>query len=171
MHFQSYVVDACDKTILHVDSLRNNNATSKEIVTSLFDDEGFNFKSCFKRRVQFDSNSYGVWLVAGITSYVHALLFPWGLDDAVDIACNSLDRKVEIPVNSSVPTSSNWKSEDHIDFFSTTHFLVVALSKDPFRSEFYLEDAPKGIWSSFFYITDVTKCPMSTISQMIMGRM
>ena len=35
---------------------------------------------------------------------------------------------------------------------------------DPFRSEFYLEDAPKGIRSNFFYITDVTKCPMSTIT-------
>ena len=36
--------------------------------------------------------------------------------------------------------------------------------KDPFRSEFYLEDAPKGIRSNFFYITDVTKYPMSTIT-------
>ena len=36
--------------------------------------------------------------------------------------------------------------------------------KDPFRSEFCLEDAPKGIRSNFFYITDVTKCPMSTIT-------
>ena len=35
---------------------------------------------------------------------------------------------------------------------------------DPFRSEFYLEDAPKGIRSNFFYITCVTKCSMSTIT-------
>ena len=71
---------------------------------------------------------------------------------------------MEIPVNSSLPASSNWKSKDPINFFSTAHFLVHALMKDPFRSEFYLEDAPKGIRSNFFYITDVTKCPMSTIT-------
>ena len=167
VHFQGYVADVCNKTIVHVDSLRNNNsknATSKAIATTLFDDENINFKSYFKRRVQFDSNSCGVWLVAGIASYVHALPLPSGLDDAFDIAYSLLERKVEIPVNSSVPTSSNWKSEDHINFFSTAHFLVHALMKDPFRSEFYLEDAPKGIRSNFFYITDVTKCPMSTIT-------
>ena len=90
---------------------------------------------------------------------------PSGLDDAFDIAYSLLERKLEIPVNSSIPTSSNWKSEDHINFFSTAHSLVHALMKDPFRSEFYLEDAPKGIRSNeFFYITDVTKCPMSTIT-------
>ena len=89
---------------------------------------------------------------------------PSGLDDAFDFAHSSLERKAEIPVNSSVPTSSNWKSEDHINFFSTAHFLVYALTQDPFCSEFYLEDAPKGIRSHFFYITDVSKCPMSTIT-------
>ena len=89
---------------------------------------------------------------------------PSGLDDAFDIAYSLLERKVEIPVNSSVPTSSNWKSEDHINFFSTAHFLVHALMKDPFRSEFYLEDAPKEFRSNFFYITDVTKCLMPTIT-------
>ena len=36
--------------------------------------------------------------------------------------------------------------------------------EDPFRSEFYLEDVPKGIRSYSFYITDVTKCPMPTIT-------
>ena len=71
---------------------------------------------------------------------------------------------MEIPVNSFVPTSPNWKSEDHINIFSTAHFLVHALMKDPFRSEFYLKDAPKVIRLNFFYITDVTKCPMSTIT-------
>ena len=108
VHFQGYVVDVCNKTIVHVDSLRNNNsknATSKAIATTLFDDENINFKSYFKRRVQFDSNSCGVWLVAGIASYVHALPLPSGLDDAFDIAYSLLERKAEIPVNSSVPTS------------------------------------------------------------------
>ena len=88
---------------------------------------------------------------------------PLGLDDAFDIAYTLLERNAEIAVSSSIPTSSNWKSKYHIDFFSTAHFLVHALIEDPFRSEFYLEDAPKGIRQHFFYITDVTKCPMSTI--------
>ena len=40
VHFQGYIVDVCNKTIVHVDSLRNNdtkNATSKAIATTLFD--------------------------------------------------------------------------------------------------------------------------------------
>ena len=47
VHFQGYVADVCDKTIVHVDSLRNkysNNATSKAIAATLFDDENINFK-------------------------------------------------------------------------------------------------------------------------------
>ena len=51
VHFQGYVADVCNKTIVHVDSLRNNNsknATSKAIATTLFDDESINFKSYFK---------------------------------------------------------------------------------------------------------------------------
>ena len=149
----------------------SKNAASKARVTILFDEVNINFKSYFKRRVQFDSNSFGVWLVAGIASYVHALHLTLGLDDDADTACSSLKRKAEIPVNSSVPTSSNWKSEDHIGFFSTAHFLVHALTEDLFRSECYLEDAPKGIRSNFFYITDELNVPSFQRSpQMIMGR-
>ena len=113
VHFQGYVPAVCNKTIVHVHSLRNNNsknATSKAIATTLFDDENINFKSYFKRRVQFDSNNCGVWLVAGIASYAHGLPLPSGLDDAFDIAYSPLGRKAEIPVNSSVPAPSNWKS-------------------------------------------------------------
>ena len=99
VHFQGYIVDVCNKTIVDVQSLRNNNsknATSKAVATTLFDDENINFKCYFKRRVQFDSNSCGVWLVAGIASYVHALPLPSVLDDAFDIAYSSLERKTEI---------------------------------------------------------------------------
>ena len=124
----------CNKTIVHADSLRNNNsknATSKATATTLFEEEN-NYKSYFEWRVQFDSNSCGVWLVAGITSYAHALPLSSGLDDAFDIACSLLERKADIPVNSSVTISSNWKSENHIDFFSTAHFLDHALMEDLF---------------------------------------
>ena len=96
-----------------------------------------------------------------------------GLDDAFDIAYTSLERKAEIPDNLFVPTSSNWKIKNHIDFFSTAHFLVNALMEDQFCSEFCLENAPKGNRSNVFYITNVTECLISTITadEMIMGRM
>ena len=96
MHFQGYVAAVCNKTVVHVHSLRNNNsknATSKAIATTLFDDENINFKSYFKRRVQLDSNNCGVWLVAGIASYAHRLPLPSGLDDAFDIAYSPLGLK------------------------------------------------------------------------------
>ena len=126
VHFQGYVVDVCNKTIVHINSLRNNNsknATSTAIATTVSDDENINFKSYFKQRVQFESDSFGVWLVAGIFSYAHALPLPSGLDDAFDIAYSSLERKTKI--HSPVPTSSNWKNKDHINFFSTAHFMLL----------------------------------------------
>ena len=39
-----------------------------------------------------------------------------------------------------------------ISIIFTARFLVHALMEDQFRSEFYLEDAPKGIRSTRFYI-------------------
>ena len=38
------------------------------------------------------------------------------------------------------------------------------MTQDPFCSKLYLEDAPKGIRSNVFYITDIAKCPISTIT-------
>ena len=78
---------------------------------------------------------------------------------------------MEILVDSSVLTLSNWESEDDINFFSTGNFLVHVLTEDPFRFEFYSEDSPKGIRSKLCYITDVTKYPMSTITVDDMGCM
>ena len=148
VHFQGYVVDVCNKIIVHIDSIRNNsskNATSKATEATLFDDANINFKFYFIWRIQFDSNICGVWLVAGIIPYVHALPLLLRLDDAFDIAYNSLERKAKIPINSSVPTSSNWIRVDHIGVSLTTHFLFHALTEDPFRSEFYIEDALENL--------------------------
>ena len=80
VYFQGYVLDVSNKTIVHVDSLRNNNrknATPAATATTLLDDENINFKFYFKQRVRFESNSFGIWLVAGIASYIHALLCLW----------------------------------------------------------------------------------------------
>ena len=112
--------------------------------------KNINFKSCFKLRVQFCSNSCGVWLVASIASYVHALPLPLGLDDALDIAYCSLERKARFQLIRLYLHHQIGKAKIISIFFSTAHFLVHALREDPFRFEFYLEDAPKGIRSNFF---------------------
>ena len=168
MHFQGYVADVCNKTIVHVDSPRNNNSKNaqpqKQSQLPYLMTRTSTSNLILNKVSSLTSTVVVFGLLLVLPAYVHAIPLPLGLDDAFDIAYSLLECKVEIPVNSSVPTSSNWKSEDHINFFSTAHFLVHALMKDPFRSEFYLEDAPKGIRSNFFYITDVTKCPMSTIT-------
>ena len=154
VHFQGYVVDVRKKIIVHFDSLRNKssrNATSKAISRTLFDNENINFESFFKERVQFDSNSCGVWLVAGITSYIHALPFPSDRDDAFEIAYSALEFKTNnIVTNSSVPAPPNWKSEDHTELFSSAYFVINALTQDPLHSEFYTEDPPKEFDLIFF---------------------
>ena len=162
VHFSGYVVDVCNKTIVHVDSLWNNNnknTTSTAIAITLFDDENINFKSYLKRRVQFDSNSCGVWFVAGIASYVNALPLSSGLDDAFDIAYNSVERKAETPVNLSVPTSSNWKFKDHIDYFYST-FLSSCFDGRSTSFWILFRRFTKGICSTCLYITHVNECPI-----------
>ena len=57
------------------------------------------------------------------------------------------------------------KKQISYHFFSTAHFLVHALTEDPFRSEFYLEDSTKGTWSIFFIV------PSQQLPQMIKGHM
>ena len=147
---------------MHVDSLWNNNnknTTSAAIAITLFDDENINFKSYLKRRVQFDSNSCGVWFVAGIASYVNALPLSSGLDDAFDIAYNSVERKAETPVNLSVPTSSNWKFKDHIDYFYST-FLSSCFDGRSTSFWILFRRFTKGICSTCLYITHVNECPI-----------
>ena len=142
VRFQDYVADVCNKTAVHVNSLRNNNrknATSKAITTTFLMTRT-STPNHILNRVQFDSYSCGVWLVARIASYIHSLPLPSRPDDAFDNAYSLLEQKAKITVDSFVPASSNCKSEDHINFFSTSHFLGHALMEDP-----------KGIRSNFLY--------------------
>ena len=107
---------------VHVDSLRqknSKNSTSAIIASITFENDNVTFTSYFHSRVQFD--------------------------DAFDIAYGLLERKSEISSNPSVPTSGSWNSEDHITLFSTAHFLIDVLTKDPAQIEFYTENLPKGI--------------------------
>ena len=170
MHFQGYVVDVLKKEIIHVDSLRPANAKNpiSDIVAKVvFEQKEVRFKSYFTTRVQFDSNSCGVRLIAAMAPYVHSLPKPSVRNDTFDIAFSSFERKKELRdknFESEVSSSENWKSEDHINIYTSAKFLIDVLKNNPTNSPFYTEILPKGIRSNYFYITDTTKYRMSHIT-------
>ena len=113
LHFQGYVVDVLKKEIIHIVSLRPANGKSlvSDIVTKvLFEPKEVRFKSHFTTRLQFDSNSCGVWLIAAMAADVHSLPKPSVRNDAFDIAFSLFERKKEFRdenVESEVPSSEN----------------------------------------------------------------
>ena len=73
VYFQGYIVNIKEHTIIHIDSLRweePKNSTSIQIANMLFENSQSTFESCFSERKQFGTNSCGVWLVAGMSSYL-----------------------------------------------------------------------------------------------------
>ena len=170
MHFQGYVADVLKKEIIHIDSIRPANAKNpiSDIVAKvIFEQKKVRFKSYFTTRVQFDSNSCGLWLIAAMAPYVHSLPKPSVRNDTFDIAFSSFERKKEFRdknFESEVSSSENWKSEDHINIYTSAKFLTEVLKNNPTNSPFYTEVLPKGIRSNYFYITDTTKCLMSHIT-------
>ena len=163
VHFQGYVVDIMKKEIIHIDSLRpenGRNPVSDIIAKVLFEQKEVRFKSYFTARVQFDSNSCGVWFIAAMGAYVHSLPKPSVRNDAFDIAFCLFKRKKEFRdenVVSEALLSENWKSEDHINMYTSAKFLLDVLKNNPTNSPFYTEVLPKGIRSNYVYITDTTK--------------
>ena len=98
MHFQGHVVDIMKKKIMHIDSLRppNGKKTVSDIIEKvLFEQKEVTFKSYFTARVQFNSNSCGVWLIAAMAAYIHSLPKPSVRNDAFDITCSLFRRKKE----------------------------------------------------------------------------
>ena len=96
VHFQGYVLDVLKKEIIHINSFRPENVKnpiSDIIVKVLFKQTEGRFKSYFTMRVQFDSNSCSVWLIAAVAAYVHSLLKPSVINDAFDIAFSLFERK------------------------------------------------------------------------------
>ena len=88
-------------------------------------------------------------------------------NDAFDIAFSLPEQKKEFrdeSVESEVPSSKNWKREDHINICTSHKFLIDVLKNNPTNSHFYAEILPKVIRSNYFYITDTTKCPISHIT-------
>ena len=113
VHFQGYVVDILKKEIIHIDSLRPANGKNPilDIIAKvLFEQNEVRFKSYFTTRVQFHSNSCGVWLIAAMAPYVHSLPKPFVRNDAFDIAFNLFEGKKEFRdenVESEIPSFEN----------------------------------------------------------------
>ena len=102
-----------------------------------------------------------------MAAYVHSLPKPSVRNASFDIAFGLFKRKKEFRdenVESEVPSSENWKSEDHIIIYTSAKCLIDLLKNSPANFPFYTEVLPKGIRSNYFYITDTTKCPMSHIT-------
>ena len=77
MHFQGHVVDVLKKDIIHINLLRPANGKNPIlgiIAKVLFEQNEIRFTSYFTIRVQFESNSYDVWLIAAMAAYIHSLL-------------------------------------------------------------------------------------------------
>ena len=170
MHFKGYFADVLKKEIIYIDSLRpvnEKNPISDIIAKVLFEQKEVRFKSYFTTRVQFDSKSCGVWLIAAMAPYVQSLPKPSVRNDAFDIAFSLFERKKEFRdenVESEVFSSENWNSEDHVNIYTSATFLVEVLKNNPTNSPFYTEVLPKATRSNYFYITHTTKCPMSQIT-------
>ena len=89
------------------------NPVSDIIAKVLFKQKEVRFKLYFTTRVQIDSNSCGVWLIAAMAAYVHSLPKPSVRNDAFDIAFSLFERRKEFReenVESEVPSSENWKT-------------------------------------------------------------
>ena len=79
-HFQQYIADMRKKQIAHTDSPTTTensaNATSNKISNIFLGTKTFKFKSLFSTRNNFnDFNSFGIWLVNGICTFVLNLPF------------------------------------------------------------------------------------------------
>ena len=100
-------------------------------------------------------------------AYLHSLLTPSVRNDAFDIAFSLFEQKEEFRdenVESGVPLSENWKSEDHIYIYTSAKLLIVIFKNNPANSPFYKAVLPKGMRSNYFYIADTTKYLMSHIT-------
>ena len=115
VHFQGYVVDILKKEIIHIiDSLRPANGKNPilDIIGEVLSDQK-EVKWYFTKRVQFDSNSCGEWLVAVMAAYVRNPPKPSVRNYAFDIAFSLFERRKEFReenVESEVPSSENWKT-------------------------------------------------------------
>ena len=98
----------------------------------------------FSNRKRSDSISCGVRLIAAMVAYVHSLPKPFVRNDAFGITVNLFEPKKEFRdenAESEVPSSENWKNEDHINMYTSAKFLIDVLKNNPqillFTQKFY----------------------------------
>ena len=60
--------------------------------------------------------------------------------------------------------SSDFCCEEQLKKISTAAFLIDVITSSPEKSEHYQELPPNGIRTNLFYITDLTKTSLATIS-------
>ena len=148
VRFQGYIVNIKELKIIHINSFRwdhPKNPTSLQIAKVLFENSNPTFESLFSERKQFDANSCGVWLVAGMSSY---LINPPEISDrcnAFDIAYNLLERNPIIQKVESL--SPQFFTEDQMKKIASADFLIHLLTNDPERSVYFRLSPPKGILS------------------------
>ena len=155
VHFQGYIVNTKKRKIIHGDSLRWNSAsnpTSKLITNILFPGASdISFESFFLERKQIDSNSCGAWLVSGICSHLLSLPEIADREHAFDMCYSLLERESKATQPSMhterFPDSYH---EKQLKKFSTTEFLINALTDSPEKSEYFREIPTKGIRTNFF---------------------
>jgi len=184
VHFQGYIIDKENCTVAHIDSLnpRNfQNPTATELGNIFFpESKEIKFLSIFKERVQFDSSSCGIWLVAAYCSFVLGLPLPEDKRDAFELAMNLIEHKSKEAKNESNSSEtkpcSNHKESIHeqsthqqfekfdIDTYATSEFLIDVLVNKAEKSEFFREKPPKTIRSNYFYVTSLAENSLSSIT-------
>ena len=83
----------------------------------------------FSERKQFDANSCGVWLVAGMSLYLINLPEISDRCNAFDIAYNLLERNPIIQKVESL--SPQFSTEDQMKKIASADFLIHVLTNDP----------------------------------------
>ena len=105
IHFQGYIVEMEKKTITLVDSFKwssGRNSVALRIGEILFGGVNVSFRCLFITQKQFDSNSCGAWLIAGMRSYLENISDIHDRDQAFDLCYGLFD----FP-NNSFDNSSN----------------------------------------------------------------
>jgi len=138
---QGYIIDKVKHSIIHIDSLRPNNPenpTSIAISKILLDSRGVSFVSGFSEIVQFDSNSCGIWLVAGFCCHILGIPLPTEKREAYENVANLLQtyhdkrqrHKVPEELLSEINVAYEITPKPGIDKYATAEFLVEALIKN-----------------------------------------
>ena len=162
VHFQGYIVDINRYKVIHIDLLSSNNSnngTSQKIAQNLLESEtNIQYESLFPTRRQFDSNSCGVWLVAGIASSVLNLPIPSQKQEAFEIAYSLVEY-----VKSEVTPLLVLDTEE-FKKYSSAEFLINVLLNEPQKSEYFREKIVKGLRNNYFYGVDITQNSLQDIN-------